>query len=243
MDGSRRRRGTADFVVGRDTSGDTTSLAEKRLRRDLSALEIFEEAVDGLHTCALGFVCDIPAKDCASWSRHCDAEDRGPMAAHWKTLRRAAIRARDGPAAPAAPISSLFGNRPVAAPRPAASAPAAPAANDDALLAELATFERDTTARELYVVARGHQTAYFRRADLPKTGRGDDADIPWETRRGDAAAPTWMFRGDKLRRRRGCDMALRLRPAPAGIFLCHWPCGWRPCVFFPGGEEGIDYAD
>ena len=34
---------------------------------------------------------------------------------------------------------------------------------------------------------------YVRRADLPKTGRGD-------------AVATWIFRGDESRRRRGCDV-------------------------------------
>ena len=37
-------------------------------------------------------------------------------------------------------------------------------------------------------------TLYFRRADLPKTGRGD------------AAATTWIVRGDETRRRRGHDV-------------------------------------
>ena len=44
---------------------------------------------------------------------------------------------------------------------------------------------------------------YFRRVDLPWTGRGD------------AAAATWMFRGETSRRRRGCDLEIQSRPAHA----------------------------
>ena len=43
------------------------------------------------------------------------------------------------------------------------------------------------------------ETAYFRRADIAKTGRGD------------AVAATWIFRGDKSRRRRGCDVDMQWR--------------------------------
>ena len=70
-------------------------------------------------------------------------------------------------------------------------------------------------------------TAHFHRADLPKTRRGDDADIPWRrvaattrprrgysvaTSRGHDAATTWIFRGDESRRRGSS----RSRLAPAG---------------------------
>ena len=39
---------------------------------------------------------------------------------------------------------------------------------------------------------------HVRRADIPRTGRGDaaaDVAIPWETSRGGAAAATWLFLG------------------------------------------------
>ena len=56
--------------------------------------------------------------------------------------------------------------------------------------------------------------------------RGCDAEIPWghvvatprlrrgdsvATSRGDAAAATWIFRGDESRRRRGCDVEIPWR--------------------------------
>ena len=43
----------------------------------------------------------------------------------------------------------------------------------------------------------------FRRADIPRTGRGG------------AAAARWIFRGDKSRRRRGCDVDIPWRVAAA----------------------------
>ena len=45
--------------------------------------------------------------------------------------------------------------------------------------------------------------AYFRRVDIPRTGRGD------------AAAETWIFRGDRSRRHRGRDVDIPWRPARA----------------------------
>ena len=45
--------------------------------------------------------------------------------------------------------------------------------------------------------------AYFRRADLPKMGRGD------------AAAATWIFSGDESRRRRGRDVDIQRRRVAA----------------------------
>ena len=38
------------------------------------------------------------------------------------------------------------------------------------------------------------ERVYFRRVDIPQTGRGD------------VAAATWIFRGDTSWRRRGCDV-------------------------------------
>ena len=38
-------------------------------------------------TCATCFcyVCDKPAKECTSWNVHCDATDKGPNAAYWRS--------------------------------------------------------------------------------------------------------------------------------------------------------------
>ena len=41
--------------------------------------------------------------------------------------------------------------------------------------------------------------------DGSRRPRGGDMDLSEETSRGDAAAATWIFRGDESRRRRGCD--------------------------------------
>ena len=73
-------------------------------------------------------------------------------------------------------------------------------------------------------------TAHFHRADLPKTRRGDDADIPWRrvaattrrrrgysvaTSRGHDAATTRIFRGDESRPRRGHDVDIPWRRVAA----------------------------
>ena len=56
--------------------------------------------------------------------------------------------------------------------------------------------------------------AYFRRADMPQTGRGDSG-YSVETSRCAAAAATWKFRGDGSRRRRGRDVEIPCRRVAA----------------------------
>jgi len=46
------------------------------------------------------YVCDKPAKDCATWATHCDATDKGPNAAYWK-LRRNEMKRGGAPPPPA----------------------------------------------------------------------------------------------------------------------------------------------
>ena len=79
-------------------------------------------------------------------------------------------------------------------------------------------------ARRGRVACSGAEVARGRVAATPRPRRL----IPWGTRRGDAAAATWIVRGDEWRRRRGRDVetGARLRyPLTAGACGLLWNVG------------------
>ena len=91
-----------------------------------------------------------------------------------------------------------------------------------------AAIELSLERRDLHLVALDDASkaiGYFRRADMPQTCRGD------------AAATTWISRGDEARRRRGWHVNVRSRPwrAPRYVFL------WAASDAIP--ELGLAVAD
>ena len=76
-------------------------------------------------------------------------------------------------------------------------------AGDDCRVVEAVTNGVRVRASSVYLPNHPSGFAYFRRADIPRTGRND------------ATTATRIFRGDESPRRRGRDVEIRSGPAPA----------------------------